>query len=198
MRSAAWSLEKLLSFGFEKPLSFGRLGTGSLADAALVQVGWWACVLGAARGLPLLGPTVVAALLAVQTLGLPALERRRVWRGILLLGVAGTIVDSLQGGLGLLSFHGAPVAWLAPLWITALWCHLAIVVPAFAPLRSRPLVAGLLGAVGGPLAYAGGARLGAAELHPETWFSLAVLAAVWAVAFPVMIRALVPAEGAER
>ena len=197
---------------------------GTFFDAALVQLGWWACVLGAARGQFLLGPAVVAVLLAVQTLGLPAAARRRAWRGMLLLGAAGTAIDSLHGALGVLDFRGAAAGWLgvfcaatdsqhgglgqgaspqaevlgalAPLWITALWCQFATVLPAFAPLRTRPLVAGLLGAVGGPLAYAGGARLGAAGLHPEPWISLLVIGAVWAVAFPVMLRTLVTPDGA--
>ena len=154
-------------------------------------------MLGAARGFELAGPAVVAAFLAVQTWGLPAAERRRAWRGILLLGVAGTALDSLQGALGILDFRGAPGAWLAPLWITALWCHFATALPALAPLRSRPFAAALLGAVGGPLAYAGGVRLGAAGFHPEPWVSLLALAAVWAVIFPWMLRVLVAAPDDE-
>ena len=175
-------------------MSRERLGT--LFDAALVQLGWWACVLGAARGDFLLGPAVVTALLAVQTWGLPAAARRQAWRRILLLGAAGTAIDSLQGAFGLLSFRGAPADWLAPLWITALWCHFTTALPAFAPLRSRPLAAGLLGAAGGSLAYAAGGRLGAAVLHSEPWLSLLVIAMVWGIALPVMLRAFVPPPAA--
>ena len=170
-----------------------RLGT--FFDAALAQLGWWVCVLGAARGYPILGPPVVTLLLILQTWGLSPAGRRQAWRGILLLGALGTTVDSLQGGLGVLDF-GDDSGWLAPAWITALWCQLATVLPAFAALRSRPIAAGLLGAAGGPLAYAGGARLGAADLPPEPWISLLVIAAVWAVAFPLLLRWLVaPPEG---
>ncbi len=168
-----------------------RESIGSLFDAALVQLGWWACVLGAAHGYYLLGPAVVAMFLAVQTWGLPAETRQRAWQGILVLGVAGTVIDSLQGAVGILDFRGAPADWLAPLWIIVLWCHLATALQTLAFLRSRPLIAGLLGAVGGPLAYAGGARLGAASLHPEPWISLLVIGTVWAIAFPLMLRFLV-------
>lgn len=162
-----------------------RLGT--VFDAALVQLGWWACVLGTAYGYPLMGPAVIAVLLVTQTWGLPAASRRLAWRQIFLLGAAGTALDSLQAALGVLTFRGAVAAWLAPPWITALWCHFATVLPAFAFLRSRPVVAGLLGALGGPLAYAGGVRLGAAGFLPNPWVSLVMIGAVWAVAFPVML-----------
>ena len=176
-----------------------RTRLGTFFDAALVQLGWWACVLAAADGRYLLGPAIVGLLLVVQTWGLPADARRRAWTGILLLGAAGTVIDSLLGVLGILDFRGASLAGLAPLWIIALWLQFATVLPAFAPLRSRPLVAGLLGAVGGPLAYAGGVRLGAAGFHPEPWISLLAIGAVWAVAFPSMLRVLVPApEGRSR
>lgn len=163
-----------------------RLGT--LLDAALVQAGWWACVLGAARGWPLLGPAVVAALLVLQVGTLPPGLRGRTWRFVLLLGAAGTAVDSLLAGLGVFTLRGAAVPWLAPPWITALWCQFATVVPALAALAPRPAVAALLGAVGGPLAYAAGARLGAASLHPTAWVSLLAIGAVWAVALPAMLR----------
>ncbi len=163
----------------------------ALLDAALVQIGWWACVLGAANGKYLLGPFVVALLIAVQAWRLDVDARRQVWRGVLWLGAAGIVIDSLHGAIGTLTFQGAPGGWIAPLWIIVLWCHLATALPALAALKSRPWIAGLLGAIGAPLAYAGGARLGAAALHPEPWLSLLTIAAVWAVALPLMLHFLV-------
>ena len=165
-----------------------RTRLGTLFDAALVQAGWWACVLGAAHGAPLAGPAIVAALLAVQVGTLEPGLRGQTWRFVLLLGAAGTVVDSLLASLGLMSLRGAFAPWLAPLWITALWCQFATVVPALSALTSRLGVAALLGAVGAPLAYGGGARLGAATLHPSPWVSLVAIGAVWALAFPWMLR----------
>lgn len=163
---------------------------GTWLDAILGQLGWWVCVLGAANGLELLGPATVAAMLVVQLAGLPPDVRKRAGRHVIVLGVAGTALDSLHGALGVMRFEGGWAPWLAPLWITALWCQFATALPAFSALRSRPLVAVLIGAIGAPMAYAGGARLGAASLLPEPWISLLVIAAVWAVAFPLMLRFL--------
>ena len=167
-----------------------RTRYGTWFDAVLAQVGWWACLLGAASGRPLLGPAVVVALLAVQLRGLPPAVRRRAAGHVLLLGVAGTTLDSLLSIFGVLRFEGQYVIWLAPLWITALWCQFATALPAFAALRSRPVVAALVGALGAPLAYSGGARMGAAALHPEPWLSVLVLGALWAAVFPLMLRLL--------
>ena len=76
---------------------------------------------------------------------------------------------------------------VAPLWIIALWCHFATTVPTFAPLRSRPVIAFVLGAIGGPLAYAGGMKMGAAAFHPEPWISWLSIAVVWGIALLLML-----------
>ncbi len=168
-----------------------RQHLGSLFDAALVQLGWWACVLSAAHGLTWLGPAAVGVLLVVQIGSLATGARRQAWQNVLLLGFCGTTVDSLLSGFGAMSLAGSPSPWLAPLWITALWSQFATVLPAFAPLRSKPLVLALLGVVGGPLAYGGGARMGAATLHSEPWISLVTLGLIWAMALPLMAHFLV-------
>ncbi|MEM7587069.1 MAG: DUF2878 domain-containing protein [Acidobacteriota bacterium] len=172
-----------------------RLGT--LFDGALVQLGWWICVPAAGKGYPLIGVAAISVLLVVQTWGLPEDARRRAWRHILAMGAIGTVIDSLHAVLGFLTFRDAFAPWLAPVWITAMWCHFTTVVPAFAALRSRLWVAVVFGAIGGPLAYFGGERLGAAEFHPEAWMSWAAIGVTWAIAFPIMVRwmgALPPPE----
>ena len=168
-----------------------RQHLGSLFDAALVQIGWWVCVLGAVHDSPWLGPAAVAVLLTVQVGSLVADARRQALQHVLLLGLCGTALDSLLSGFGLMSLKGSFSPWLAPLWITALWCQFATVVPALTPLRSRPFVVALIGGLGGPLAYGGGARMGAASLHPEPWISLVALGLVWAVALNLMLSFLI-------
>ena len=157
----------------------------------LLQVGWVACVGGAARGWFFVGPLAVAALL-VAYFAFPAFfgTRREEWRQdltmIVALGLIGTAVDSIQSCLGLLTFEGAFHSCLCPLWITALWLHFGTAVrTSFAALATRPWIAALIGALGGPLAYSAGARLGAAALHPQwPWLSLLVIAVVWGMMLP--------------
>jgi hypothetical protein len=52
-------------------------------------------------------------------------------------------------------------------------------------LRGRYLAGALFGAVGGPLAYLGGAKLGAASLPSSS--GLVVLGITWAGAFPALL-----------
>jgi hypothetical protein len=54
-------------------------------------------------------------------------------------------------------------------------------------LHGRPLLAALFGAAGGPLAYYGGARLGATEALPGAG-GLLLLAVGWGVMTPLLLK----------
>lgn len=77
---------------------------------------------------------------------------------------------------------------LIPAWLMALWLAFGLtIVPLFGFLHARPLLAALLGAVGGPLAFLGAARgWQAATLAQPTWESVLALAAGWAIALPLL------------
>ena len=81
---------------------------------------------------------------------------------------------------------GSPFSWLAPPWIVALWLQFATSRETLlASLRDRPWIAAVVGAVGGPLAYGAGVRLGAASFPAgETTLSLLALAVVWGIVLP--------------
>lgn len=156
-------------------------------SVAQLQVGWLACVAGAAAGRFVIGPAVVAVLLAIHLAA--SQERRRDLVLMAALGVAGSAIDSTLAAAGLLSFRGAPWPWLCPLWITALWLHFATSRDSlFAALRGKPRTAAVVGLVGGPLAYGAGVRLGAASFHPQPLWSVLALALVWAVVLPAATR----------
>jgi hypothetical protein len=154
-----------------------------------LQGGWWGAAAGAAHGLPLAGPLLVAPLLWMQSRTLARAQRRRLARDAALLALVGTALDSLQMAAGTVRFAGAWTPWLAPLWITALWAQFATALPALARStagRAWPLAA--LGALGGPLAYWGGVRLGAATFPAGAAVAAAALAVQWAIALPLAVR----------
>jgi hypothetical protein len=116
-------------------------------------------------------------------------ERGPELRLILAAGLLGTVLDSIQGYLGIVIFKsGYYVDWLCPLWITVLWMHFATLLHFAADWMSqRYLLATVLGAIGGPVAFYGGVRFGAATLHPNLPLALAALALEWAVAMPLLV-----------
>lgn len=160
---------------------------GWLGNLIAFQLGWFTCVLGGAEGWPWLG-TGVAILLIVAHLGRaagPLLELALV----LSVGLVGGVLDSLLVILGLLYYpSGTVIEGMAPHWIVAMWMLFATTLNiALRWLKGRWLVAGLLGAVGGPLAYYAGAGLGGVTFHDQPALSLTALAITWGVAMPMVM-----------
>lgn len=156
-------------------------------DFAAFQAAWFACVVGAAAGMWQLGPRVMLLVVVVHL----AITPRRLKETAFLVtaGALGTGLDAIQMAFGHLAFSGG--IWLAglpPLWMTALWVGFATMFATTLEwMRGRYAMAAILGAVSGPLAYAGGARLGALELHPDTLrFGLAV-GLQYAAATPLLL-----------
>lgn len=149
------------------------------------QLGWFACVLGAANGLPWLGPIVVLAAVGLHLArALRPLPELRLVVYAMLLGLG---VDSLLLATGWLSYpSGMWLPGLAPYWIVAMWGLFATTLNlSLGWLRGRPLLAAVTGAVGGPLSYLAGQKLGGIELLAPGP-ALIALAVAWGVAMPLL------------
>jgi len=158
----------------------------SLINFAAFQAGWFACVLGAAHATPWLGLPVVAVVAAWHLLraARPAREA-----GLLLAAaLIGVVWDSAMSATGVLAYDAGVLApWLAPYWIVALWPLFATTLNvSLRWLRSRAWWPAAFGAVGGPMAYLGGAGLGAVNI-PDVTLAVAMLAGGWAVITPVLV-----------
>jgi hypothetical protein len=148
------------------------------------QVAWFACVLGGANAMPWLGVAVTAAAVAIHLALTPAPGRDALL--ILTVATIGALWDGLLAGLGLLEYSsGMMLPWLAPVWIIAMWAGFATLLPvALRWLLERRRLAALFGAVGGPLAYYAGMRLGAVNF-PDPVAALAALAGGWSILMPL-------------
>ena len=151
------------------------------------QLVWFACILGAAQDRPYFGP-VAAALYAALHFALSR-ERSAEARILVLAALFGAAADSVLVGTGRIRLAGPALPpTLVPLWMIALWAGFATLLrSAFARLRGRPALAAILGAVAGPLSYAAGARLGAAEILAPAPASMAAIALEWGVAMPLLV-----------
>jgi hypothetical protein len=167
-----------------------------LGNLVAFQAGWFACVLGAANGRYLLGPAVVAAGVALHL----ALSEDRRGQALLLAAAAvlGLLVETVLSAIGATApARDAIPSPLPPLWLIALWPNFAAALPvSLRFLRGKTALSAVLGAVAGPGAYYGGARLGALSFPGGDGFGLALLAVVWAVSVPLLVRLSERVEGA--
>ncbi len=141
-----------------------------------------AAVVGAALGHGDAGAVLASGLIALHLY--LARERRRELGLLALATVTGLAVETWQlqtGTYRLLS--GAPPAGLPPLWLLALWAQFATTFRySGRSVLARPVPALLFGAVGGPLAFLAGERLGAVALTTPLWPGLLRLAVGWTAA----------------
>lgn len=153
----------------------------------LYQIGWFACVLGAAYSRPWLGVTIALVLVGVH-LGL-ASDRRTELRILAIASAIGLAVDGVLLNLGVYSFpSGMYVAWLPPLWMSVLWIQFATTLRySLNWLSGRYFFSTLLGFVGAPLAFLGGEKLGAVLFAPPRISHLFVLGTIWCIAIPLLI-----------
>jgi len=152
-------------------------------NVALFQAGWFACVVGAAKGYAWLG--VVAAGVALAAHGVLARQASTEFQLIAQVTVVGMLVDSLLLVTGWLAYpSGVLVSGVAPYWIAALWAMFATTLNvSMRWLRGRAWLAMALGAMGGPLSYWGAARLGAVQFVEPQPLVIA-LALIWGAAMP--------------
>lgn len=150
-------------------------------------VGWVACVGGAGRGMTVVGPVIVAALLAVHLYLRPHPARELAL--ILTVGLLGWTVDTAQALAGVFSFGAhSPAPWLCPPWLVAVWMSFAATLTSSMRwLNGRYVLAAVFGAAGGALSYYYGLRLGAIEFNPNITLTLTCLAVVWAAVMPLLV-----------
>ena len=158
-----------------------------LTNFLLFQAGWFATVLGAAQGAPWIGPVVVLAVVAIhlRTAHRPQAEARLVASAVAL----GLVADSLLLATGWIAYpNGGWIPGMAPYWIISLSALFATTLNVSMQwLRGRALLAALFGAVGGPLSYLAGARLGAMSFV-DTTAAIAALAVIWALVMPLLMK----------
>lgn len=159
-----------------------------ILNVILFQIGWFACVLGAANGVPWGGALAAAAIIAWHLVR--ARQPKRELALAALAALAGAAFETALVQTGWVRFDsGVLMQGVAPYWMVALWAVFATTLNvSLRWLRGRATLAAALGAVGGPAAYYAGAQLGALELV-AAGAALAAIGAGWAVLAPALLGA---------
>ena len=148
------------------------------------QLVWFACAFSDVWEMPWLGPLCALAYLFWVSRDVPL-----AWRAAGTMAAVGMVLDTCLIQLGFLGFDSSPwPIWLPPPWMISLWACFAIpLITTFGWMATRPLLAFALGAIGGPMAYLAGAKLGAIGLGESATMSLIAIGLVWGAITPVAV-----------
>ena len=158
-----------------------------LQNFILFQIGWFSCVIGGASSTYYWsGVVVVAGIIAVHLFRAHNVRDEVVL--ILVTTALGAAWDSAVLTAGLYIFaNGVVFAGVVPFWMIAMWALFATTLNvSMSWMKDRYLLAAVFGAVGGPVAYYAGHRLGAVEFS-DTLTALTVIGAGWAVIMPLLV-----------
>ena len=169
----------------------------TLLNFVAFQIGWFACVLSAANGLPLLGLVVVSLVVVLHV-------QFSEWRShelilVCLAVVMGLVFDSLLVISGWLQYpSGVLLPGIAPYWILAMWALFATTLNvSMSWMKGKAFLASVLGAVFGPLSYMAGQRLGAIEFV-NFQSAIIALAIIWALVMPLLVTVASRLDGSRK
>jgi hypothetical protein len=160
---------------------------GFIINFGMFKVGWLSSVIGGAQQLPWLGPLAMLFVVAVHLYRAPEPERELVL--VLGCGFIGAIFDSVLVSMGWVTYpSGFFAESFAPYWIISMWMLFATTLNvSLRWMRGRYLLALVMGAIAGPLAYLGGEKLGGIVFLDKP-AGLAALGIGWGLIMPVLVR----------
>lgn len=142
------------------------------------QIIWLIAVIGAAN--ELIWPTIIiVGLFCVWQLS-PKRRHKNDLRLVIFALITGLILDSTWQASGLIQYQ-LSLPFIAPIWILSLWVCLALGINhSLAWLKKSLWLPILFGAIGAPLSYLAGNRLGALS-YPDGLLMINILLSIsWA------------------
>ncbi|GLQ45960.1 membrane protein [Dyella lipolytica] len=147
---------------------------------------WFCTVSGAGHGLA--WPGVLAAAVFVTWRLFVSRHVAVECRLLAVSLVLGAAMETFWVRAGWITYTATWSLLPAPAWILALWaCFAFTILPLFGYLQSRPWLAALFGAIGGPLSYAAASDgWHAAHVISPSWHAWCALAVGWGLALPLL------------
>lgn len=158
-----------------------------LQNFILFQLGWFCCVIGGASSeYYWIGVVAVMVIIAIHLVRANNIQDEIVL--IMATMLLGTAWDSGLTMAGLFSFsNGVVLTGLVPVWMIAMWALFATTLNvSLSWMKNRYLLAMAFGALGGPIAYYAGNRLGAVEFS-STSTALIAVGIGWSIIMPLLM-----------
>lgn len=154
-----------------------------IANVVLLNLLWFASVLGAANGLSWPAAIMLVLLLSFNFIyaGMTQLDYKIILTSVL----AGLLIDGVMMHQGWVIYaHNQPdLGFVPPLWIMMLWVGFgASIRIGMQWLLNNPFIGGLIMMVGAPLSYVSAGKLGAAVM-PDLWQAMSFIGVCWLLYF---------------
>jgi hypothetical protein len=150
-----------------------------ILNLVMFQLGWAICVLGG--NLMAVAYSLVALLIHHRYV----LQSKSEWKVIGFIVLVGITWDSLLVFFGLIVYPDA-VWFNLPVWMVCLWILFATTfMHSMAWLSGYSWVSVFVGAVFGPMSYWAGVEFSDASFGASPIMSMVVIAAGWAILFPI-------------
>lgn len=150
------------------------------------QVGWFACVLGAANDKELLGIFIALGIVIYHVVNQG--DSLKELKLVLAATAIGLFWETWVLNLDILRYPSHPDAlFWAPTWLIMMWALFATTINlSMGWLKGRWVLAVFMGAIFGPLAFIGGERLGAVVFLDST-LSIITLCVGWGLLMPLLL-----------
>jgi len=150
------------------------------------QVGWFACVLGAANDKELLGMIIALGVIIYHVV--TQCDSRKELKLVLAATAIGLLWETWVLNLDILRYpsHSELLFW-PPSWLIMMWALFATTINlSMGWLKGRWVLSVFMGAVFGPLAFIGGEKLGAVVFLDSTQ-SIVTLSIGWGLLMPLLL-----------
>jgi hypothetical protein len=160
----------------------------TLINLIFFQCVWFAAVVGGKIGNHALGPAALTVFIVCHYFLADTAKADFLLAGI--AAATGLVLETVFLQSGLIKYvHNFPTTEFAPLWMLVLWANFALTMNGcLSWLQGRPLLAAILGFLGGPLSYYAGIRLGAAETVASTLIVLLIVGFTYALITPLFLE----------
>ena len=150
------------------------------------QVGWFACVLGAANDKEFLGIIIALGIVIYHLVAQG--DSRKELKLVLAATFIGLLWETWVLNLNILRYPSHPEAlFWAPTWLIMMWALFATTINlSMGWLKGRWVLAVFMGAIFGPLAFVAGEKLGAVVFLDST-LSMITLAIGWGLLMPLLL-----------
>ena len=162
--------------------------TKNIWNVISVDIGWLACVFGAASGHHWLGVLIVGILFVIHINAIERHSKRLLFSVTLAAVFIGFITDTALILLGTVE----PNRWIIPapfttLWDLSIWANFALTLNmSLRFLQKRPLMSAVLGALCAPGTYYAAGRLGALHFSEPVLKNLLWVGMLWFFAMPCL------------